>query len=751
MYILRLFFLVLFIALKNTTPAQATGNHEQNGKRYTHTPAISGFLGLNTTPSARMDTPGTLRAGTSTLDPYLHTTISAQIAEPLALTLRQTAEISSMTKDAKSLHPGVDIKLRLLKENTYRPQVALGIQSALGHKRMAAEYIALSKRYKNIDLTAGLGWGRFGSAGHFKNPLASLSPHFEKDRNDNQETPNKPSNWFTGEDIGLFGGLEVFLPYDGLSLKFDYGADRYIAEKAQSGYHNTSPWAAGLSYSYKDWISAGIALQGTDKLMGRLSISGMPEKWPLRPHRYKEATPLKQRKPAQSTDINRIINEANQDNIKLSNIWTDPEKTHIHATLHLPEDASAPKHAGRAARHIINNAADTIKIISLILETNGLHGTRINLIRPDIEKALQNPQTSTNELWQSATFDQFVPIIQPPQTKEPQNLKTKKTKPFTSVFLPEKHTNTDLLRPIFIKSEISSPLSNQEKKGKSKQTQLRLFFDNQIGLSEEDSGLLHRSSFIIEARKSPFLGFLNGASLRLNLHDNLDNIAKLRPPAVTPVRSDIDAFTDTFISLENMHASYAFSPAPAFYTAASAGYFEEAYAGFGAQILYRPVYSRFALGAELWQAFRRNPDTLLNLALNGQQVTTGHAHLWYDIPRHNVTAKLSAGHYLIGDLGITAGLEKSFKNGASLRASTTLTNTADPDLFGDATHANHNLALTLPLGSLPYVPSGSAMRITSAPFGRDAGQTLNKPFDLYDLTQSFSIDNIARHWHSITE
>ena len=703
-------------------------------------PNLTGSLGLNTIPSARMDSPGTLRAGVSTLDPYLNTYITAQVARPLSLTFRQTSEISSLTEDAIKLYPGVDLKLRLMEENAYRPAMALGVQSAIGHRKMAGEYLAFSKRYNNMDFTAGLGWGRYGTAGHFKNPLNALSSHFDKNRDFNSEAPNKPSNWFTGEDVGVFGGVEYFLPYDGFSVKMDYGADRYVAEKAVSDYKSAAPWSIGLAYNHQSWLSAGIGLQGTDKVMGRISLQGSPATWPLRASRYSEhPRPIYSNRPAQ-TDIPRMIYEARKEGINLSDIWTNEEETHLLATLYLPENVPAPKHVGRATRHIAANAQSSIEKITITLKRKALHGTRISIMRSDIEKAFKDNNSSANEMWQNATFNNDYSV-------KAMLIASDDFEEITAIhedspFLPLKKFS---MANSFAESQIP-PL-----KQATKPLDIRLIFDNQIGLSEEDSGFLRRSSLIIEGTSSPFLGFINGVALRLNLSDNLDNISKLRPKSTIPVHSDIDDFTDQLVGLDRVHSSYMHSLTPELHAAASIGYLEEFYAGFGGQLLYRPIHSRLAVGGEAWQAYRRDPDTTLNLGLNGTQVTTGHAHLWYDVPCYDITAQISVGRYLLGDNGFSAGLEKHFNNGASLSASTTLTNASDADLFDGTTHSYHSLNLSLPLGSLPYIPSGSEMRLRNTPFGRDSAQILDKPLDLYSLTQSFTVDDIARHWPEIAE
>lgn len=240
---------------------------------------IHGKLGLNTIPNARMDEKGTIRAQSSYLDPYFHGFLGVQLASPLYVGIRQTAEVSSFDEDFDRLYPGVDAKLRTVKESTYRPEIAIGIQSGFGHKRTAGEYITATKRYKNFDFTGGIGWGRFASSAHIDNPLKALGSHFDKDRNLDGEAPNEPDDWFTGQDMGFFAGLEYFTPLKGLSLKADWGGDRYEAEKAAFNFRPAAPWSIGLNYKPWQFMDIGLASQGADKIMARLSLQGNVKNW----------------------------------------------------------------------------------------------------------------------------------------------------------------------------------------------------------------------------------------------------------------------------------------------------------------------------------------------------------------------------------------------------------------------------------------------------------------------------------------
>lgn len=667
--------------------------------------SLSGPLGLNVIPTARMDHSGTLSAGIATMDPYLHGYLGVQMAEPLYLNIRQSAEVSSLNGQADRLYPGVDMKLRLLKESKFRPEIALGLQSMIGHKRMAGEYLALSKRYKDFDFTAGLGWGRYGTAGHFDNPLKALSNHFGNARSYDDNLAASPEDWFTGDKIGLFGGIEYFTPMQGLSLKLDVGADRYSAENAASDYKPPAPWALGFNFRpVSGWFDAGVAMMGLDKIMARFTLRTDPTAWnvghaktrasrPLRP--YRTGLPL----------ANQMQRAAHSDGALLYN--TRKQGRTALASLDLNKHPSAPKQISRAAIHMANHAGRDIESLSIRPTKHRLKGPRITLNRRDLENALARHQGSADEIWMNADFDVNSSDAEP-------------TSPFMlSQFKTEKFS---------------------------------LILDNKFSLSEEDSGILYRSSLIGKMELPKYLGFIHtGTALRLNLTDNLDILDKIRPRIALPVRSNVADFARSRLALDRSYATLTHSFSPEIHGAISAGYLEEMYGGLGGEVLYRPFGKRFALGAESWAVIKRDPDTPLHLGFTPDSLITGHLNGWYSFPERNVTLKAQVGRYLAEDIGATLSIEKEFLNGTKLQAFTTLTDSADYTVFGGTTHAYNGLRLSIPLGNQKYLPENSEVRFNAAPFGRDYGQALNKPFDLYKETDALSYEHLARYWHTITK
>lgn len=674
------------------------------GAAHAKSPGVTvwGVQGLNTVPNARMDEAGVMRAGVANLDPYAHGFLGFQIADPLYISLRQTAETSNIRDDPDRLYPGLDLKLRLLQESEYAPAIVVGLQSATGHKRAAGEYLALSKRYGAFDFTAGLGWGRYGSAGHFNNPLKGLSSHFGKDRALDGEMPNEPSDWFTGERIGLFGGVEYQTPLKGLSLVFDVGADRYAAESNAFDYNAPAPWALGLRYAPRDWVNVQAGVQGADKIMARVSFQGSPAGWFGKAHKQSDIAPMQaHRTDSPAPDQARL--EAEKYEIIMDSVVFDG--AHGAANLDLNPHQPAPYQMGRAMRMLANNAGPDVEEIAITPRAYGLRGPQVKLMRKDFEKALALKQGSADEIWKNARFDVEAEGGPRPLMR--------------SHYRPEN---------------------------------LRLILDNDISLSEEDSGVLYRSAVIAELDGPTLWNALHtGTSWRLNLKDNLARIDDIRPRSPLPVRSNVGDFTDMTVGMDRMYAALTHSFTPELHGMAAAGYLEEMYGGAGGELLWRPYGKRYALGVESWLALKRDPALALASGFNGDSLLTGHVNGWYEFPDQNLTAYAKIGRFLAEDLGVTAGLAHEFKNGATLDGFITLSDAADFDLFGGTTHAYQGVRFTLPLGNVPYVPEGSVVRVKAAPLGRDTGQALDAPLKLYDMTESFSAGHMAEYWDGVTE
>lgn len=660
---------------------------------------FSGMRGLNTVPDARFDETGRLTLNLSHISPYTHAVLGAQLTESVWVAIRQSAEGDDPLAAPRRLYPGLDTKIRLRAESARLPQIALGLQSAFGHKRHAGEFLALSKRFERFDVTGGIGWGRFAQAGHLKNPLKIL-PHFGEDRAIDGETSNSPGNWFTGERVGFFAGVSYALPIENLSITADYNADRYMAEVADTGHEPPAPWSVGLQYQPYDCMNAGVGLIGGDRIMARLTLTPSVPGWPLAASKKEPMPVVRPYRPNGSNpDQARIDAEGDGRNLGQVTLENGAASTLLPVEAH----ETTPDQIGRAARYIMNNTAGDVGTIIVQPGFAGLRGPKVRLVRRDLEQAYIHRRGSAEEIWRGTEFD---------------------------------NTTTDIAF------------------GGFKQVNLwpeHIVLENRIGLSEEDQGILYRTGLILEQRQQLPASLVSGGALRFNLKNNLENLNEYRPRSLLPVRSDADLFARQNVSLDRLYLGWLKTVQPDLHVAFTAGYLEEMYAGAGAEILYRPFGKNWAIGAEAFQVMKRNPLSTLNQGLTIDGLLTGHLQAWYKLPQSpETTLQLRVGRYLAEDLGATFALDHRFKNGAALSGFMTMSQTSDYDLFGEEAHLHHGLRLSLPIGSLDYVPRNSRIDVIAEPFGRDSGQALDKPLKLYDLTDAFSLQHMASNWGDIS-
>lgn len=669
-----MFRFFLFHALVFLCTASCAGDKAHANQQRTSTTQI-GTIGLNTIPTARMDKAGTFRAGLSTSDPYNHAFMGFQIAKPLYISLRQSMLVSSITKEPSRVYPGMDIKLRIANEGRYKPEIVFGVDSTLGHRRFSSEYFALSKRYYNFDFTGGVAWGRMGSHGHIKNPFSNISSHFEQNRDFNDENASSPSDWFTGKEIGFFGGVEYFTPIDGLSLKADFNADAYTGETSSFDFKSPSPWSFGFNYSPKDWMSIGAAIIGADKVMARLSLQGSLFDWGRTS--YKKTTSDKQPR------------------IKPEDIMIDGNR--LTGILNLNDVEPSTMQIGRAAKSLAIKAKVDIKSITIIPISNGTKGKSMTFSRRDLEQATVRYQGSPEEIWQDTEFSHHNRLV------------FSQPSPRTYKLAPE--------------------LS--------------------FSLGEEETTHLYRASIIVEEQKKWGYGIVSGNSFRLNMADNLHRMAKFRYINDTPIRSDADYFTLNRVNMERSYLSFLATPLPDFHFAATAGYLEEMFAGYGGEILYRPHQSPFAIGMEAWNVYKRDPLSPLAAGIYGNAKTTGHLNLYYDIPDTDITAFAKVGRFIGGDNGINTGAQMNLPNGMKIKGSIGVTNNDDKDVFDSKRNVQAGLQLSIPFGDMRFVPQGSEARLKTNQIGRDDAAMVDKPIDLHEVTEPTSYRHLGRNWQEV--
>ncbi len=266
---------------------------------------LYGMTGLIDTPTAEMQPDAQFSFTSSYFDGYLRNTLSAQILPGVEAAFRYSV-LKNMTggPDNSTLYDrSFDIKLRLIEESPDWPALVIGLQDFLGTGVYSGEYFAATKNLLGGDLkvTGGMGWGRFAGTNGISNPLCQGSDNF-CDRIRDSETGGTVEfgQFFSGEELGFFGGLEWRTPIEGLSFKVEYSDDAYTRERDLGSFSPNIPFNFGLEFRPLEGVELGTYYMYGSEFGVRVSLSvnpfhpfsevdGEPPGRPVRPRPMPEA------------------------------------------------------------------------------------------------------------------------------------------------------------------------------------------------------------------------------------------------------------------------------------------------------------------------------------------------------------------------------------------------------------------------------------------------------------------------------
>ena len=206
------------------------------------------------------------------------------------------------------------------------------------------------------------------------------------------------------------------------------------------------------------------------------------------------------------------------------------------------------------------------------------------------------------------------------------------------------------------------------------------------------------------------------------------------------VRSDFEKYYRYGANgISSLMMSYRWRITPDITALVKGGYLESMYGGFGGEVLWHPETSRFAVGVDLYQVWKRNFDRLFGF--QKYHVLTGHLSLYYQSPWHNLDFKLMYGRYLARDHGFTLEIFRRFSTGVEVGAFMTLTNVSAAQ-FGEGSF-DKGFIVRIPFDWLLPIPSQSEYSIDLRPVTRDGGQRLSGDTVLYNVLQRESYGHIS--------
>ncbi|MEP2718498.1 YjbH domain-containing protein [Pseudophaeobacter sp.] len=690
-------FASLCFAVSSLTPAAA-----QTVSNY-------GTPGLLEIPTADMFDDGALVFTAGMLDSTLRTTMTFQLLPWVHGSFRYAVIEDFDGAIGNRYDRSFDIHFQLREESRTAPALALGLRDFGGTGIYASEYIVATKTFQErLKVTGGIGWGRLAGRGSFSNPLGLFSDRFK----------TRPSrgvggigttgqldfgNWFRG-DAALFGGLS-WRYNDRLTLMAEYSSDVYAEEANKIGFDAGSPFNFGVQYRFKNGAQlTGSYLYGstlgfsyTYFIDPRQSVApgGQGDSPPpLLPIDRVALASWNLEDNPQAPAQKRAVLQRELDGQGLRLVSLERRDTSVSIGVENGSYGQTAQAIGRAARVLANTEAPEVESFDISLVSNGVALSSVRIQRSDLYELEHDPDGS----WRS-----------------------------------------------FARAEVSNAIplvEGQLTEGAYPDFRYRVGPYFQASFFDPDSPFRYELGVVVGADYTPRPGLSFSGTIRQPLVGNLDGATRVSNSVLPKVRSDWGRYAkESDLRIEHLTAEHIWQPAPDLYARATFGYLETMYGGLSAELLWYPVNSRLAVGAEMNYVKQREFDVLFGF--QDYSVATGHFSAYYDLPGE-YHAQLDVGRYLAGDYGATFSLDREFNNGFKVGAFFTLTDVGFTD-FGEGSF-DKGIKLEIPVSWLTGRPSRNKLGQVIRPVLRDGGARLNVRNRLYGFTREARSQQLAKGW-----
>lgn len=673
-----------------------------------------GGIGLLQTPTARMADEGELAFTASHTSPYSRYNMVLQPLPWLEGAFRYVSvanrrygpEWLSGTQNYKD--KSIDLKVRLLEESRWVPEVAAGFRDLGGTGLFSSEYLVASKRIGSFDASVGLATGYIGNRGDFRNPLTSIDDRFET-RPRAQGTGSLNSDGMFRGPVGVFGGVAYQTPWDALQLKLEYDGNDYKHEPQGNNQRQKSPFNVGASYAvnknvhlHLGWERGDLAMFGITLRTNLAQASSMakvldPMPMPLK-QRPATAVPESEHDTnvvAELFDWSGVANQMEQNaGLRVQSISRRGSElivTGEQRRFYYPAQG-----VGRMGRVLDGTLPDDITWFTV---QNARLG--VPIVETSIErKALVDYIEHKTDLSTLAGHIEMAP----PAAQQRETLYSAPLRRFDGGF------------NIGYQQSLGGPDG---------------FVLFQVAGTYSASAYLARNLWL-------------SGTLSYNAYNNYDKFRYDAPSRLPRVRTNIRRYmTEEDLTLPNLQLTGTRQLARDTYGMVYAGLLESMYAGAGGEVLYRPLNERWAVGVEANWVKQRDFDQ--RFSFRDYSVATGHASFYYmwGEERRVVTA-LSAGRYLAKDWGATLAVSRAFDNGVTMGAYATKTDVSSKD-FGEGSF-DKGIYVSVPFDFL--LPRSTRARANFAwnPLYRDGGARLARSYGLYQMTSErdpeFFFDNL---------
>lgn len=681
-------------------------SHAAESEYHRYSQRDFGSVGLLQMPSARMAPEGEFSFFLNRTSPYTRGGFVAQPFDWLEVLFRYT-DISnrlygpSIAGDQSYKDKGIDFKLLLSKEGYYSPQVAVGVQDVAGTGLFSSEYLVLSKQWYEFDFTLGMAWGYLGNRGGLTNPFTLLSSRFDqRDASVGMGGKFNLGNYFSGQEVAIFGGVEYRPRWAPVTLKLEYDGNDYKNEPLDNSFKTSSPLNIGLVYHLKPGIDLHAGYQRGNELMLGLTfytnfetLKGQPKLLDPKPLPISNPPPPNQKTdwPALAERVERVSGwHVTEARVAEHELILEGEQTRYR---------NRAQGLGRTSRVLANEMDENIRWFSFVESNKGARLSQISIEREAFTKTVNHEQEIED-------LSRKVVVSRPDDHGKV--VYTQDIDPFRLA-----------LKPGLIQS-----------------------------FGGPDGFLLYQFTAELGAEYRMAGNTWISAQLTAGLFDNFDKFRYTAPSNLPRVRTHIREYlTTSDVRLDNLQLTHLKQIDDAWYALGYAGYLEGMFAGVGGEMLYRPYGERWALGVDINYVRQRDFD--MGFGLRDYDIVTGHATAYYDLPwLKNTIAKISVGRYLAGDIGVTFDVSRTFDSGVSVGAWAAFTDVISEE-FGEGSF-DKGFYIRIPFDWFLAKSSKNHVRVNWNFLTRDGGQRLARRYQLYDMTAERNVDSFYQGMEAMT-
>lgn len=665
--------------------------------------AFSGVTGLIDMPSGESQADGTLAITKSTFGPVGRTTLTFQMTPRLSASFRYTS-IRKWDDVLPAPRPtyydrSFDLRYQIVTESQYLPAISLGLQDIIGTGLQAGEYIAATKSFgKSIKVTAGLGWGRFGSYGAIGAPFGPR-PVVDFGMGG---TP-RLGQWFKG-DAAPFAGLEWQVTKK-LGLKVEYSSDAYLEAASTRGtFDRKSPFNFGVEYQAANMLRLGLySLYGSEIGFSaqvvldpkRSPAGGQVGAGPLPIRGNLGWTEQDLSSPATVTALrDKLQGLLRVDGIVIESLAVRGSRAEVR--IRNTRIDNAPQAIGRTARAMAAALPPSVRTFDVVPVNEGMSLSRIVLQRADLSELQFAPG-------QDAIMRDRAEIVA------------------LSDALPEGAVMGKGLYPKFdwgllpyVRTSLFDP-------------------DNPLRM---DVGVRANLRYDIAP------GLVVSGSMTKALAGNLGSSDRVSSSILPHVRSDSNIYDrEGDPAIEHLTLAWYTKPAPDLYGRVTVGYLERMYGGVSGELLWKQVDKPYAAGVELNYVKQRDFDQ--RLGFQDYSIVTGHVSGYYAFS-NGFLAQVDVGRYLAGDFGATLSLDREFANGWKVGAFATLTDVPFDD-FGEGSF-DKGIRIEIPFAWATGKQSRKTYKSTIRPILRDGGARLEVDGRLYNTVREYHTGSLDAEW-----